>query len=258
MKIFKKDDYIKNNIISSSLKKITGDTAAHGHNFFELEFIVDGTGTYEIDGIKYEIKKNSLFLMTPANVHAIQNADATLINIMFLYEYHQEKLDIPVFLNNSPHFMFNNSDGVFLSSLLFELVDVNENNPAYAMMLVNCILKKLSICFNPPQNISTSYVQKSVLYMLENFQKGVTLRDTAKHLGLSSAYFSDLFQKQTGINFKDYLDDIRFSYAKKLLTLTKLSIKEIQFNSGFSDYANFARRFKQKYNMTPTDYRKNL
>ena len=35
-----------------------------------------------------------------------------------------------------------------------------------------------------------------------------------------------------------------------------LSVKEIQFDSGFYDYANFVRRFKQRYNITPTDYRK--
>jgi transcriptional regulator GlxA family with amidase domain len=52
------------------------------------------------------------------------------------------------------------------------------------------------------------------------------------------------------------LDDLRFSYAQKLLTLTALSIKEVQYRSGFLDYANFARRFKEKQGLSPTEYRK--
>ncbi len=256
MKIFSKEEYISNNIISSSLKKVEGDFSAHSHNFFEIEFIVDGCGTYEIDGKKYEIKKNTLFLMTPANVHSIQNADATLINVMFQYEYTKEKLDISALLSDTHCFNFDNDDGNFLYYLLKELVSVNEKEPVYSMMIVNCVLNKLSLNLKSDSKVSDSYIKQAVLYMLENFQNGVTLVDTAKHIGLSPAYFSDIFQKQTGINFKEYLDDIRFSYAKKLLSLTSLSVKEIQFDSGFYDYANFVRRFKQRYNMTPTDYRK--
>ena len=56
--------------------------------------------------------------------------------------------------------------------------------------------------------------------------------------------------------FKEALDELRFSYAQKLLVFTELSVKEIQFRSGFYDYANFARRFRQKYGITPTQYRK--
>ena len=257
MKIFTKDDYINNSIISSSLKNVTGNIPAHGHNFFELEFIVDGTGIYEIDGIEYEIKKNTLFFMTPANLHALRNANATLINVMFSHEQGKEKNDIAIFMANSPCFTFEANDGVFLCSILKELVKVNDTDTSYALLLINCIMNKLYYSFKSPKSHLPNYTQQAVIYMLENFQNDISLNDVSKHIGLSDAYFSTVFRKQTTINFKDYLDDIRFSYAKKLLSLTSLSIKEIIFKSGFRDYANFTRRFKQKYNVTPTDYRNN-
>ena len=256
MKIFDKNDFINNQMISASMKDIQGDMGAHGHNFYEIEFIVDGSGIYEIDGVEYEIKKNTLFLMTPASVHAIRNSNATLINVMFSYEYGKESLDFQVLLTGSPCFYFDSVDGAFLYSLLFELSRISEDQPSYALLLTNCVLNKLRLNSTTPASASSSYIQRAILYMLENFRTGVTLAATAKHLGLSSAYFSDFFRSRMNLNFKDYLDDIRFSYAKKLLSLTDMSIKEVQFQSGFYDYANFARRFKQKYGITPSEYRK--
>lgn len=257
MKIFSKDDYINNNIISSSVKTVNDDIYAHGHNFFELEFIVDGTGIYEIDGVEYEIKKNTLFLMTPANVHSLKNTSATLINVMFSHEHNEEILSSVLDLSDSPHFTFDTTDGILLNSLLHELVKANEeNNTSYAMLLINCVMSKLYYSKKSSETSTPSYISQAVIYMFENFQTDIDICDIADHLGLSAAYFSDLFKKQTCTSPKDYLDDIRFSYAEKLLTLTKLSVKEVHFKSGFRDYTNFVRRFKQRYSMTPTEYRK--
>ena len=174
---------------------------------------------------------------------------------MFSHEYNKEKNDIAFFSTNSPCFTFDEDDGILLYSLLREVVNANNYDMSYAMLLLNCALRKLYHNNSSVSSAPTSYSQQAMLYMLENFQNGITLNDVANHLGLSGAYFSDLFAKQTGTKFKEYLDDIRFSYAKKLLTLTELSIKEIQFKSGFRDYTNFVRRFKEKYYMTPTEYR---
>lgn len=256
MRIFNKDDYINNQIISSSQKKFCGSMAPHGHDFFELEFIVDGHGTYIIDGKEYEIKKNTLFFMSPAHIHSLKNVEATLINVMFSHEYSKETLYITVPMIDSPYFLFRSDDGILIHALLNELVKVNESDTSYAMLLIHCIMSKLYHHQQPMGNQPALYVRKSIIYMLENFQKGITLKEIGNYLGLSSAYFSNLFRSQTGINFKSYLDNIRFSYAKKLLALTPLSVQEVYCRSGFSDYTNFVRRFKQKYQMTPTEYRK--
>ena len=102
-----------------------GTKERHSHNFFELEFIVDGTGIYEVDGTEYEIKKNTLFLMTPVNVHALKNTRATFINVMFSHEHNKEKNDIAFFSTNSPCFTFDEDDGILLYSLLREVVNAN-------------------------------------------------------------------------------------------------------------------------------------
>jgi two-component system response regulator YesN len=101
-----------------------------------------------------------------------------------------------------------------------------------------------------------TYIQAAIIYILENFHSSLTLEKTAKYISLAPAYFSSLFQKEVGIGFKEYLDNIRFDHALKLLTFTNMPVCEICSASGFADYTNFARRFKSKYHCAPTGYRK--
>ena len=91
---------------------------------------------------------------------------------------------------------------------------------------------------------------------MENFKNGISLEDAAENVGLSKAYLSDYFVKQTGINFKEYLDNLRFTYARTLLEFTDNSVNDVYQESGFKDYANFTRRFKKKFGFTPSEYRK--
>ncbi len=256
MRILKKEEWIENNIISASKKRFVGNVDYHGHDFFELEFIIDGKGSYEIDGREYEIEKNSVFLMNPSNVHRVINADATLINVMFAHEYKDSTLDIYNLLKQSPAFSFDDSVSSFIFELLSELICANDNDPDYAMLLLQCVLHKLGKQFPDKKEPNASYTRQAVLFVQENFYKGVTLEETARHLRISPAYLSDLFHKQMGVTFKAYLDEIKFSYSKKLLMYTSLSVKEVCFRSGFSDYANFTRRFKLRYGMTPSGCRR--
>lgn len=255
MRILKKEEWIKNSIISASKKRFVGDVDYHGHDFFELEFIVDGNGSYEIDGREYKIQKNSVFLMNPSNVHRVKNADAVLINVMFAHEYKDSSLDIYDLLKESPAFSFDDGVSDFIFGLLSELVSVKDDDPDYAMLLLQCVLNKLSRQFPDKKESSTSYVRQAVLFLQENFYKGVTLEDTAANLRISQAYLSDLFHREMSVTFKSYLDEIKFSYSKKLLMYTSLSVKEVCFRSGFFDYANFTRRFKARYGLTPSECR---
>ena len=55
---------------------------------------------------------------------------------------------------------------------------------------------------------------------------------------------------------KEYLNNLRFEYAKKLLTESELTVQEVCDSCGFDDYPNFIRRFKNRFNMSPMQYKK--
>ena len=256
MRIFKTENYIKNDIISASFKEVKKGGSYHGHEFWEIEFIVDGSGSYEIDGAVYPMKKNTLFITNPSNIHSIRCADAKLINVMFLREASENLFDYYFLLKKEPVMTFDEETGAFLGTLFFEIAKASETSPDYAMRLLDCIFFKIYQNSLDKKEQSLSYISSAITYIYTHFNQKLSLQGVAHNVGLSEAYFSDLFKKETGVNFKEYLDEIRFSYAKKLLRYTTFEIKEIHTRSGFSDYANFSRRFKKKYGMTPTEVRK--
>jgi AraC-like DNA-binding protein len=92
-------------------------------------------------------------------------------------------------------------------------------------------------------------------HITEHFAEEISLRRVAERLGLSYAYLSDLFLREAGVGFKEYLDSVRLTYAKNLITLTDLSVGEVCERAGFADYANFSRRFRSAFGMSAREMR---
>ena len=250
MQILKKEDHIPDHVLSASRKHFNGSCATHGHAFFEIEYIIDGHGTYLIDGIEHAVRAGTLILLSPANVHAVRDSRMELFNVMFACDL--DEITLPL-VEEATVFCPDATDNAFFIALLSELVGATDRH--YALTLLRCILQKLSLAVSRAAPPLPPYTRRAILFIMSHFRRGITLEQTARHLGLSKAYFSDLFQKQTGKSFKAYLDDVRFSYAENLLMLTDLPVGRILTDAGFVDYANFARRFKARYGVSPTEYR---
>lgn len=75
--------------------------------------------------------------------------------------------------------------------------------------------------------------------------------EAGRLLGLSEAYFLRLFHKEVRKTFRMYLREIRMVRAAELLKDHTFPIKQIAFDSGYSDLSNFYRDFKQVHGMSP-------
>ncbi|MBQ7321649.1 MAG: helix-turn-helix transcriptional regulator [Clostridia bacterium] len=257
MKILRKKNQIPNDFLAASRKHFTGDTSPHVHEFFELEYVIGGEGICEIDGKPYAMTENVLFLLNPSNTHAVRAADAELINVMFRCEYSDDFFALPILFSlTSPQFSLSEEDGKLILALFSELIAVYERDMHYARLLLECILRKLSHLSAPASCERLSYIRHAMLFITEHFREGITLERTAAHIGLTASYFSDLFKRETGMGFREYLDGVRFSHAQNLLVFTDIPVCEIPRYSGFYDYANFSRRFRTRYGVTPTEYRR--
>ncbi|HML47602.1 MAG TPA: AraC family transcriptional regulator, partial [Clostridia bacterium] len=74
--------------------------------------------------------------------------------------------------------------------------------------------------------------------------------------GQPPSTLSRLFKRHFGMNFIDYVSYLRMQKARELLTATDLKLKDIVQAIGYSDVANFIRKFRIQEGMTPGDYRK--
>ncbi|MDO5519457.1 MAG: AraC family transcriptional regulator [bacterium] len=101
-------------------------------------------------------------------------------------------------------------------------------------------------------------LSNTISYINEHFTENISLKQLAEEASLSPFYFTRMFAKETGMTPHQYLIAARINCAKFLLKTTALSIKEIAFNSGFSDESNFCTTFKKWELVTPSEYRSPL
>lgn len=94
-------------------------------------------------------------------------------------------------------------------------------------------------------------------YIMENYNKNITLKDVADNVFLSQNYLSELFKKEMGEGFYEFLSMYRISVAKNLLVTTNLRIYEISESIGYNDPVTFGRAFKKITGYTPNGYRNN-
>lgn len=92
-------------------------------------------------------------------------------------------------------------------------------------------------------------------YIIDNFNKNITLKEVADTVFLSQNYLSELFKKETGEGFYDFLSQYRINIAKDLLTKTNLKVYEVAEKVGYSDSITFGRVFKKITGETPNSFR---
>jgi AraC-like DNA-binding protein len=116
-----------------------------------------------------------------------------------------------------------------------------------------------SPAFNEPFWINeTAPMQKALKYILQNFQKPITVEDLLRITNMSNTSFYAAFKKTYRMSFKDYLLNLRVGYACKLLTDKSQNISGIAYDSGFGNISNFNRQFKKIKGITPSDFQDNV
>lgn len=95
-----------------------------------------------------------------------------------------------------------------------------------------------------------------IRYIENNYEKDITLQQTANHVLMSPNYLSSLFKKEMGIGFVEYLLQYRIEKAKEMLLSTSLKSYEISLRVGFNDNAYFSRMFKKLTGESPREFRK--
>lgn len=91
--------------------------------------------------------------------------------------------------------------------------------------------------------------------MIADRFKTIRPKELADELNMSYSNFRKIFKEYTGLAPAQYIQDIKLSKAKELLTHSTMSIKEIAYQLGFENHEYFFTAFKKKNGVTPADYR---
>ncbi|TXK85901.1 response regulator [Paenibacillus sp. N3.4] len=104
------------------------------------------------------------------------------------------------------------------------------------------------------QEVMESIV-KAVYIAHEEMNQQITAVNIAKRVNMSRSYFSQCFKEIVGMNFSDYLRQVRIEKAKVFLLYTNKTILWIAENVGYMDEKYFSRTFREQTDMLPSKYR---
>ncbi|MEA5011609.1 MAG: response regulator [Angelakisella sp.] len=99
-------------------------------------------------------------------------------------------------------------------------------------------------------------IEKAKAFIQQNYaQSELSVESLCEHLHLSSAYFSTLFKRETGMSFTGYVTEVRMEAAAALLRDTEEKTYLIAEKTGYQDPNYFSYVFKKHFGVSPTKYR---
>ena len=249
----------------------------HFHKGFEIHYVTGGQGTIRLRDSQFAVQEGMVYITGPDIEHEqISDPDHVLMEYCLGFELMHTKhnksyqyFDADFALGQLEEIKFwagTGSDACF--SLWNKIAqEANEQQIGCYSFITSCVSQLLietvrSVC--GPAQIKTPLPAKlpedrrSTLldsYMLWAFAD-TTLERLAEKLELSTKQTSRLIKKQYGMTFEQRLTQTKLDMAVRLLTLTNLPIREIAQTVGYSSVQYFSRRFKEKYEYSPAEYRK--
>lgn len=98
-------------------------------------------------------------------------------------------------------------------------------------------------------------ITKIKTYLEKNIDQDLRLKNVATVFGYNSVYFGQMFLKETGQKYNDFIARLRIEKAKGMLLNTDLSIKEIAVQVGYNNPDYFLLKFKEIEGILPSQYR---
>ena len=119
-------------------------------------------------------------------------------------------------------------------------------------------LKIESISINVDENSdrSSRIVSQAEKLIIKQYNEPIGVAQIAEQLNVTPNYLSSLFKKYKNVSFTKFITDIRLNEAPKLLEVPGMTVKDAASKLGYMSSRHFARLFRERYGMPPSDYRK--
>lgn len=159
---------------------------------------------------------------------------------------------ISVYLRNNGM----NSEEIMDKDLISEFNEM-ENISEY-LEWIYAILERIAQKLDIRSEAETGrIIERAKAYIADNLSKELSLTSVSDGLHISSQYFCKIFKEETDMNFVDYVTLVRMEKAKELLATTNMNIESVAKNVGYNTPHYFTKKFKERFGMTPKNFRMN-
>lgn len=225
--------------------------------FYTLHYIAQGEGYLHFRGQTYTLSEGQYFLLPPDEDFKYHpNKNNPWLYFWFGFQgapargYFEELYKDSPIISNLP-----SEDSYALFKGLFSEIAANGTAKYYSVL--SCffgVLNRLSQ--EPAKTEKIPFVDTAKQFMELNYQSAeFNVNVLCRMIHVSHSYLCKIFKREEGCTVKSYLDSLRMSDARKLLSDTDISVKEIAFRIGFVDEINFMKAFKKHHGCTPSAFR---
>ncbi|MGL4654320.1 MAG: response regulator [Sarcina sp.] len=140
-----------------------------------------------------------------------------------------------------------------LSSAIVDLCseDTRENIERFLITELEELIKVIS----DNVQVYSPVVQQVVKMINEEYKEELSLKTLAAKYRINSSYLGQIFSKEVGISFSEYLNKVKNTKAKDLILNTNMKINNIAKEVGYTDTSYFYRKFKKYYGVCPSTLR---
>ena len=141
-----------------------------------------------------------------------------------------------------------------------ENFNIGADNCASAEELFDYLIRKITASYDKAAKMKRQDDNRPIRmvkqFIGEHYGETLTLDQVSAVAGLSPAYLSTVFKKDTGMTFLEYLSKVRMDMAKQLLKETSCTVADICEKVGYSDVRYFTKSFTKYSGLKPNEYRK--
>jgi AraC-like DNA-binding protein len=231
---------------------------------FVLLYISSGRGTFESKaGFSANIEPGHAVLLFPKVWHRYTPDLETGWHehwIGFDGKIARRWLQHKLFSAKNPVVKINAEDTV-LATFSRIMRSIRANRPALQQVLAGATHNLLGLIYSSQQAKpehdaqNNNAIEYAITRIQNEFAGDLDMKLLAEELGVSYSWFRHTFSAHTGLSPHQYLLELRLVRARNLLAESELTIKEIATQTGFEDEFYFSRLFRQKLNLSPSQWR---
>jgi AraC-like DNA-binding protein len=263
--------------LAAHLQKHSFIQKPHKHDFYILIFIIRGSGTHTIDFKTYPVEPNSVFFLSPGQVHAWQlSSDTEGFVIFFSLEFYllghpQKKLfQFPFFnvLLQKPQMQLAESEMLAAEGIISQVKQEYESQLWKQEDVLRDLLDILLIRLarNYQEKNAEMLATKAAFTELQHLENSIDLHFKAhkpvsfyaENLHVTARQLNEICKQAMGKTTTELIQDRIILEACRLLTHSDLTITQIAAELGYFDNSYFTRFFKKHTRQTPEQFRQNL
>lgn len=252
-----------------SLQKIAGEER-DWHKTLKIMYLLEGDCTYYQDNEAVELHASDIIAINPFIIYEIKG----LTEVVFL-EVDVNLTDFGFSLDEIQSMYFNCNSALeedkskfhTLKETIFGLIQANmtikENidvlNKTLSYQLLYLLLNHYKVKGETVKRKSQKNLEKIkdiINYIEFKYKDNLSLTELSQHFGYTPQYFSSFFNANMNQNFQNYYDNLRVNKSLEALANSDLPIEDVANLSGFADYRSYIRAFKNIFNLTPSEFKK--